>query len=168
MPEPFTNRQWVPVWLFALQHALCAAGPRLGILCTFTPVTYSFAGRFSFPPMSTRSGSCVFKVNAPCVNWKSFDYAAKSTYMPGQEKEFIVKNQSTGWLCHRKLVIQVAPPQTHFDTDGYLIWADLLSPSCLNRGADNDWLWRRDEQGSLKEGEFDCNEGKTVGVGGQI
>lgn len=78
------------------------------------------------------------------------------------------KNPSAGWLWHGKLVIQVAPPQTESDTDGYLIWADLLSRSYLKRQADNDWLWRRDEQRSLEEGKVDCNGGKTVGVGGQI
>lgn len=41
--------------------------------------------------MSTHSGSCVFKVNTPIMNWKSFDYGVKSTYMPRQEQEFIVK-----------------------------------------------------------------------------
>lgn len=70
------------------------------------------------------------------------------------------KNPSAGWLCHGKLVIQVAPPKAQSDTGGYLIWADLLSRSYLKRQADNDWLWRRDAQRSLEEGEVDCNGGR--------
>lgn len=49
------------------------------------------------PPMSTHipqkthtvihsSGSWVFKVNSPIMNWKCFDYAVKSPYMPRQGK----------------------------------------------------------------------------------
>lgn len=125
-------------------------------------------------PTNTRTKKTHTVIHPVCsrsapLSWiETFDYAVKSPRMPRQEKEFIVKNPSTGWLCHRKLVIQIAPLQTQSDTDGSLIWAEMLSRAYLKRGADNDWVWRRDEQRNLVEGDVDWNGGKTVRVGGQI
>lgn len=118
------------------------------------------------PHMIIESKSYLFKVNNQIGNWRSFDFTIRSCRVPKQGRVY----KSISELTLPKEVSYsgcAASDTVRYRRLSYLCWF-ALTRSHLKRRADNDLLWRRDEQRSLEEEDADCSRGKTVGVGGRI